>query len=31
MNERVKMLTNTDLNDVSLVCAVNTKVIPVAA
>ena len=31
MNERVKMLTNTDLNDVNLVCAVNTKVIPVAA
>ena len=31
INERVKMLTNTDLNDVNLVRAVNTKGIPVAA
>ena len=27
----VKMLTNTKLNDLNLVCAINTKVIPVAA
>ena len=31
VNKRVKMLTNTELNDVNLVCAINTKVIPVAA
>ena len=31
VSKRVKMLTNTELNDVNLVCAINTKVIPVAA
>ena len=31
VNKRVKMLTNTELNDVGLVCAINMKVIPVAA
>ena len=31
LNKRVKMLTKTDLNDVNLVRAINTKVIPVAA
>ena len=31
VNKRVKMLTNTELNDVNLVSAVNTKVISVAA
>ena len=31
VNKRVKMLTNTELNDVNLVHAINTKVIPVAA
>ena len=31
VNKRVKMLTHTKLNDVNLVCAINTKVIPVAA
>ena len=31
VNERVKMLTNTELNDVNLVHAINLKVIPVAA
>ena len=31
VNKRVKILTNTELNDVNLVRAVNTKVIPVAA
>ena len=31
VNKRVKMLTNTKLNDVNLVHAINTKVIPVAA
>ena len=30
-NRRFKMLTNTELNDVNLVHAINTKVIPVAA
>ena len=30
VNKRVKMLTNTELNDVNLVSATNTKVIPVA-
>ena len=30
-NERVKMLTNTELNDVNLVHAINTGVIPVTA
>ena len=31
VSERVKMLTNTELNDVNLVRAINTKVIPIAA
>ena len=31
VNRRVKMLTNTELNDVNLVRAIYTKVIPVAA
>ena len=31
VKKRVKMLTNTELNDVNLVRAINTKVIPVAA
>ena len=31
LNKRVKMLNNTKLNDVNLVHAINTKVIPVAA
>ena len=31
VNKRVKMLTYTELNDVNLVRAINTKVIPVAA
>ena len=31
LNKRVKILTKTDLNDVNLVRAINTKVIPVAA
>ena len=31
VNKKVKMLTNTELNDVNLVHAINTKVIPVAA
>ena len=31
VNKRVKVLTNTELNDVNLVHAINTKVIPVAA
>ena len=31
MGGRVKMLTNTQLNDVNLAPALNTKVIPVAA
>ena len=31
VNKRVKMLTNTELNDVSLVSVINTKVVPVAA
>ena len=31
VNKRVKMLTNTELSDVNLVHAINTKVIPVAA
>ena len=31
VNNRVKTLTNTDLNDVNLVLVINTKVIPVAA
>ena len=31
VNKRVKMLTNTELNDVSLVGAINMKLIPVAA
>ena len=31
VNKRVKTLTNTELNDVNLVRAINTKVIPVAA
>ena len=31
VSKRVKMLTNTELNDVNLVRAINTKVIPVAA
>ena len=31
VNKRVKMLTNTELNDVNLVRAINTKVIPVVA
>ena len=31
VNKRVKMLTNTELNNVNLVHAINTKVIPVAA
>ena len=31
VNKMVKMLTNTKLNDVNLVRAINTKVIPVAA
>ena len=31
VNNRVKMLTNTELNDVNFVRAINTKVIPVAA
>ena len=30
VDKRIKMLTNTELNDVNLVCAINTKVIPVA-
>ena len=28
VDKRIKMLTNTELNDVNLVCAINTKVIP---
>ena len=31
INKRVKMLTNTELNYVNLVRAINTKAIPVAA
>ena len=31
VNKMVKMLTNTELHDVNLVRAINTKVIPVAA
>ena len=31
VSERLKLLTNTILNDVNLVRAINTKVIPVAA
>ena len=31
VNKRVKMLTNTELNDVNLIRAIKTKVIPVAA
>lgn len=31
VNKRVKMLNNTKLNDVNLVRAINTKVIPVVA
>ena len=31
VNKRVKMLTNTELNDVNLVRAINMKVIPAAA
>ena len=31
VNKRVNMLTNNELNDVNLVRAINTKVIPVAA
>ena len=31
VNNRVKTLTNTELNDVNFVRAINTKVIPVAA
>ena len=31
VSKRVKMLTNTELNDVNLLRAINTKVIPVAA
>ena len=31
VNNRVKMLTNTELNDVNFLCAINTKVIPAAA
>ena len=31
VNKKVKMLTNTKLNDVNLMCAINTKVIPAAA
>ena len=31
VNKRVKMLTNTKLDDVNLVCAINTKVVLVAA
>ena len=31
VNKRVKMLTNTELNDVNLVRVINVKVIPVAA
>ena len=31
VSKRVKMLINTELNDVNLVHAINTKVIPVAA
>ena len=31
VNNRVKMLTNTELNDVNFVRAINTKVIPAAA
>ena len=31
VNETVKMLNNTGLNDVNLVLAINTKMIPVAA
>ena len=30
VNKRVRMLTNTKLNDVNSVCAISTKVIPVA-
>ena len=30
VNKRVKMLSNTELNDVNLVSAINIKVIPVA-
>ena len=31
VNKRVKIMTNTELNDVNLVRPINTKVIPVAA
>ena len=31
IKKRVQMLTNTKLNDVNLMCAINAKVIPVAA
>ena len=31
VNKRVRMLTNTELNDVNLVRSINMKVIPVAA
>ena len=31
VKKRVQMLTNTKLNDVNLKCAINAKVIPVAA
>ena len=31
VNKRVKMLANTELNDMNLECAINTKMIPVAA
>ena len=31
VSKRVKMLTNTELNDLNLERAINTKVIPVAA
>ena len=31
MDRRIKILTNTELNDINLARAINTKVIPVAA
>ena len=31
VTKRVRMLINTELNDINLVCAINAKVIPVAA
>ena len=31
VTKRVRMLINTELNDINLVCAINAKLIPVAA